>query len=187
MSGGEILKHPGRLARAGQVLAKAGVITPEPPGTVADAARALLEWKMTPAAAFVVSAKRFAEEPAIIDEQGSFSFGEVAPQDERARARVRRRGDRRGRRRGDHVPRPQVVRRDDDRPHEARGERALLQHRLRRASAGGGDPARGPARPSCTTRSSPKLLRGGCRRTPPVGRVARGGRATSAAPPRSSS
>jgi acyl-CoA synthetase (AMP-forming)/AMP-acid ligase II len=59
------------------VLVKAGVVKLEPPETALRAARALLDWKLTPAAAFVVSAQRHPDEPAIVDERGRLSFAEV--------------------------------------------------------------------------------------------------------------
>ena len=52
---------------------------------------------------------------------------------------------RRGRRRGDHVPQPPRLHRGDLRGLEAGRQLALPQHRLRRAAAGRGGRARGPA------------------------------------------
>jgi acyl-CoA synthetase (AMP-forming)/AMP-acid ligase II len=75
-SGAE-MSQPARLARAAQVLTKAGVITAENPATAVRAVRTLVQWKMTPAAGFVVSAIRFPDEPAIIDEKGELTFGEI--------------------------------------------------------------------------------------------------------------
>ena len=75
-SGGE-MSQPARLARAAQVLTKAGVIKAESPVTAAKAVRTLVQWKLTPAAGFVVSAIRYPDEPAIIDEKGELTFGEV--------------------------------------------------------------------------------------------------------------
>jgi fatty-acyl-CoA synthase len=66
-----------QLARAAQVLVKAGVVKLERPDTALRAARALFDWKLTPAAAFVVSAERYPDEPAIVDERGQLTFGEV--------------------------------------------------------------------------------------------------------------
>ncbi len=71
------MSEPERYARAAQVLAKAGVIRAESPVTAARAVRTLVQWKMTPAAGFVVSAVRFPDEPAIVDEKGTLTFGEV--------------------------------------------------------------------------------------------------------------
>ena len=66
-----------QVARAAQVLVKAGVVKLESPDTALRAARSLFEWKLTPAAAFVVSATRYPDEPAIVDERGELTFGEV--------------------------------------------------------------------------------------------------------------
>jgi fatty-acyl-CoA synthase len=74
--GGE-LKRPDRLARAAQVMLKAGILRLERPDTALQVARRLLEWKLTPAAAFAVSAVRYPDDPAIIDELGSLTFDDV--------------------------------------------------------------------------------------------------------------
>src|SRR3712207_5903905 len=74
---GDELKRPERLARAAQVLVKTGILKLERPDTALQAARTLLEWKLTPAAAFAVSAIRYPDEPAIIDEKGTLTFAEV--------------------------------------------------------------------------------------------------------------
>jgi fatty-acyl-CoA synthase len=74
---GDGVKRAELVARAAQVLVKAGVLRPERPETALRAARALFEWKLTPAAAFVVSATRYPDEPAIVDERGELTFGEV--------------------------------------------------------------------------------------------------------------
>jgi acyl-CoA synthetase (AMP-forming)/AMP-acid ligase II len=71
------VKHPERLLQAAQVLLKAGVLRPDRPDRAARAAAQLFRWKMTPAAAFMVSATRYPDEPAIADERGTLSFGEV--------------------------------------------------------------------------------------------------------------
>jgi acyl-CoA synthetase (AMP-forming)/AMP-acid ligase II len=65
------------LPQAASVLVKAGVIAPMPPKDAVDAVRALLARKMTPAAGFVVSAIRYPDEPAIVDERGTLTYGEV--------------------------------------------------------------------------------------------------------------
>ena len=74
--GGE-LKHPERLAKAAEVLVRSGIVRLERPDTAVQIARTLFEWKMTPAAAFAVSALRFPDAPAIVDERGSLSFEQV--------------------------------------------------------------------------------------------------------------
>ena len=71
------VKRAEQLARAAHVLIKAGIVKPERPDTALRAARTLLEWKLTPAAAFVVSAARYPDEPAIVDERGELTFDEV--------------------------------------------------------------------------------------------------------------
>jgi acyl-CoA synthetase (AMP-forming)/AMP-acid ligase II len=73
----QLLKQPGRYARAARVLIDAGVLRAERPDKAVEAARQLLRWKMTPAAAFAVSAKRYPDDPAIVDQQGRLTFAEV--------------------------------------------------------------------------------------------------------------
>src|SRR4051794_40724732 len=70
-------KRPERLARAAQVLVQSGIVKLERPDTALQIARTLLDWKLTPAAAFAVSAVRYPHEPAIVDEQGSLTFDDV--------------------------------------------------------------------------------------------------------------
>src|SRR3954470_3205994 len=57
------LKRPDQLARAAKVLFEAGIIRVHRPDRLMQAAQALLGWQLTPAAAFVVSALRFPDEP----------------------------------------------------------------------------------------------------------------------------
>jgi acyl-CoA synthetase (AMP-forming)/AMP-acid ligase II len=66
-----------RVLKAGEVLIKTGILRLERPDTAARAALKLLEWKLTPAAAFLVSAERYPNDPAIVDERGSLTFKEV--------------------------------------------------------------------------------------------------------------
>ncbi len=73
----QLLKQPERLARAAKVLVETGLLRPERPDKAAEAALDLLRWKMTPAAAFIVSATRYPDDPAIIDERGMLTFAEV--------------------------------------------------------------------------------------------------------------
>jgi acyl-CoA synthetase (AMP-forming)/AMP-acid ligase II len=68
---------PDKAVKAGEVLIKAGVLRIERPDTAVRSAIKLLEWGMTPAAAFQVSAERFGDDPAVIDEKGSLTFDEV--------------------------------------------------------------------------------------------------------------
>ncbi|HYM58139.1 MAG TPA: acyl-CoA synthetase [Solirubrobacteraceae bacterium] len=58
-------------------LAGAGVITPTRPDRLLRTAMALARWGPTPAAGFAISAARFPDEVAIIDELGTVSFREV--------------------------------------------------------------------------------------------------------------
>src|SRR5215211_7180482 len=69
--------EPERLIRAARVLIDAGVVAPEGPDTLARMLKTLVDWDMTPAAGFIVSALRYPDEPAIIDEKGELTFGEV--------------------------------------------------------------------------------------------------------------
>src|SRR5829696_2015580 len=69
--------YPERVVRAAQVLVGAGVIRVERPDAALRAAQALLERQMTPAAGFVVSAIRYPDDPAIVDELGTLTFAEV--------------------------------------------------------------------------------------------------------------
>jgi fatty-acyl-CoA synthase len=71
------LKRPEQLARAAQVLFEAGVIRADRADTLIEAARALFAWQLTPASAFVISALRYPDDPAIIDEKGTLTFKEV--------------------------------------------------------------------------------------------------------------
>src|SRR5947209_17749746 len=74
---GSQLKRPEQLARAAKVLLEAGIVRAERPDKLLAAARRLLSWKLTPAGAFVVSALRYPDEPAIVDERGTLTFEEV--------------------------------------------------------------------------------------------------------------
>jgi fatty-acyl-CoA synthase len=87
---GDKLKHPERLARAAEVMVRAGIIGADRPDKLLMAARALLGWKLTPAAAIVVGAMRYPDEPVIIDELGTLTFEEV---DRRTNALARAMGD----------------------------------------------------------------------------------------------
>jgi acyl-CoA synthetase (AMP-forming)/AMP-acid ligase II len=74
---GEQLKRPEQLARATEVMVRTGIIGADRPDKLLRSARVLLGWKLTPAAAFVVGALRYPDEPAIIDEIGALTFEEV--------------------------------------------------------------------------------------------------------------
>jgi acyl-CoA synthetase (AMP-forming)/AMP-acid ligase II len=69
--------EPERMLRAAKVLIEAGVASPERPDVLVRMLRTLLDWDMTPAAGFIVSAIRYPDEPAIIDEKGTLTFSEV--------------------------------------------------------------------------------------------------------------
>src|SRR5215212_10992230 len=69
--------QPERLIRAARVLIDAGVVSPEGPDTLARMLKTLVDWDMTPAAGFIVSAMRYPDDPAIVDEKGTLTFGEV--------------------------------------------------------------------------------------------------------------
>jgi acyl-CoA synthetase (AMP-forming)/AMP-acid ligase II len=71
------LAEPERIVQAAQVLLAAGVIRVERPDDAVRAAQALLEHQMTPAGGFVVSAIRYPDDPAIVDEVGTLTFAEV--------------------------------------------------------------------------------------------------------------
>ena len=73
----QLLKQPARLAAAARVLVETGIVRIERPDKALASARELLRWKMTPAAAFVVSAARYPDDMAIVDERGTLTFAEV--------------------------------------------------------------------------------------------------------------
>jgi fatty-acyl-CoA synthase len=87
---GTQLKRPEQLARAAKVLFEAGIIRVDRPDTLLQAAQAVLNWQLTPAAAFTVSALRFPDDPAIVDEKGTLTFAEV---DRRTNALARAMGE----------------------------------------------------------------------------------------------
>jgi acyl-CoA synthetase (AMP-forming)/AMP-acid ligase II len=70
-----------------RTLARAGVAKPGRPDRVLRGLRALRAWGKTPAAGYGVSAARYPDEPAIIDEQGTITFAEL---DRRTNAIARR-------------------------------------------------------------------------------------------------
>jgi fatty-acyl-CoA synthase len=53
------------------------VLKPERPSVAFQAVKTMLEHKLTPAAGFIVSAQRYPDETAIIDERGELSFREL--------------------------------------------------------------------------------------------------------------
>ncbi len=64
-------------AHAVRVLARAGLVRPHRPDRVFKAVSALRRFGPTPAAGYTASAARYPDEPAIIDELGILTFGEV--------------------------------------------------------------------------------------------------------------
>jgi acyl-CoA synthetase (AMP-forming)/AMP-acid ligase II len=70
-----------------RTLARAGIAKPGRPDRLVRAVQALRAWGKTPAAGYGVSAARYPDEPAIIDEQGTITFAEL---DSRTNAIARR-------------------------------------------------------------------------------------------------
>jgi acyl-CoA synthetase (AMP-forming)/AMP-acid ligase II len=66
-----------RGARIGKTLIDAGLIAPMRPDRLALAGRALLRWGTTSAGAIAVAAARAPDQPAVIDELGALSYGEL--------------------------------------------------------------------------------------------------------------
>jgi acyl-CoA synthetase (AMP-forming)/AMP-acid ligase II len=60
-----------------KVLADAGVVRPVRPDKLARAAMTLVRWGRGPAAGYITSAALCPDEPAVIDELGTLSFGEI--------------------------------------------------------------------------------------------------------------
>ena len=60
-----------------RVLTEAGVLRPSRPDRLVAALLSLVRWGFTPAAGYVTSAARFPDEPALIDENGTVTFGEL--------------------------------------------------------------------------------------------------------------
>jgi len=72
-----ILGAVGNGVHAARVLQSAGLVRPVRPDRLVRSGLALRRWGPTPAAGYEASALRFPDEPAIIDELGTVSFGEV--------------------------------------------------------------------------------------------------------------
>src|SRR5947209_1051496 len=64
-------------AFAARVLAGAGIVRPRRPDRVALSLAVVARWGQTPAGAYVAAASLYPNEPAVIDEAGSFTFSEV--------------------------------------------------------------------------------------------------------------
>src|SRR3954471_18473061 len=58
-------------------LARAGLVRPERPDTLARLLQILVRWGATPAAAAAASAARYPEETGLIDELGELTFSEI--------------------------------------------------------------------------------------------------------------
>lgn len=74
------------------VLRRAGVFRPAAPDRLLGAAAALLRWGLNPAAAVAVSAARFPDDPAVIDERGTVTFRELHRRTDAVAAALRARG-----------------------------------------------------------------------------------------------
>jgi len=68
-----ILHH----ARVVKTLVDAGLIAPTRPDRLARAGRSLVRWGTTSAGAIAVAAARAPHQPAVIDELGTLSYGEL--------------------------------------------------------------------------------------------------------------
>ena len=64
-------------ARVAKTLLDAGLIAPTRPDRLALAGRSLLRWGTTSAGAIAVTAARAPHQPAVIDELGTLSYGEL--------------------------------------------------------------------------------------------------------------
>ena len=67
----------GNKLHTARTLIGAGIVRPERPDKMVRTLVALARWGPTPAAGYVASAIRFPNEPAIVDELGTLTFGEV--------------------------------------------------------------------------------------------------------------
>ncbi|MGH3334800.1 MAG: AMP-binding protein, partial [Nocardioides sp.] len=70
----------GRAAAAGtslKVLARAGIIRPYSPVTLARIAKSLAQWGTGPAGGFIALAARAPDQVGLVDELGSLTFGEM--------------------------------------------------------------------------------------------------------------
>ena len=74
---GRVSKELTRKLHTVYALTNAGIVRPERPDRAARMALAMLRWGPTPAAGYAVSAARYPDEPAVIDELGQLTFREV--------------------------------------------------------------------------------------------------------------
>jgi acyl-CoA synthetase (AMP-forming)/AMP-acid ligase II len=70
----------GTSLRTGAVLARAGVLRFDRPDKLVRVGLTMLRWGPTPAAGYAISALRTPQRPAIHDERGTITFGELAAQ-----------------------------------------------------------------------------------------------------------
>ena len=126
-----------------KVLVEAGIVRPTRPDKAIRVARELARWGASPAAGAAAAAIRYPNETMIIDELGSLTFAEVQSRSNRlarALAEAGRAGGRRRRADGAQPPRLRRCRAGDL---EARRQRAVHEHDVRRAAAGRRGRARG--------------------------------------------
>ena len=75
-----VILRPGRAAAAGtslRVLARAGIIRPYSPLTLARIAKSLSAWGTGPAGGFAALAARAPDQVGLVDELGALTFGEM--------------------------------------------------------------------------------------------------------------
>jgi fatty-acyl-CoA synthase len=70
----------GTSLRTGAVLARAGVLRFDRPDKLVRVGLTMLRWGPTPAAGYAISALRTPQRPAVHDERGTITFGELAAQ-----------------------------------------------------------------------------------------------------------
>ena len=116
---------------------------------------ALRRWGPTPAAAYTGAAARYPDRLAIVDERGTLTFEEVHRRTNALARELARGRHPRRRRRRDHVPQPPRLHRGDRRLLEARRQRPVPEHRLRRARRSPTCSRASSRRRRSTTRSSP--------------------------------
>jgi acyl-CoA synthetase (AMP-forming)/AMP-acid ligase II len=75
-----MLGRLGTSLRTGAVLARAGVLRFDRPDKLVRVGLTMLRWGPTPAAGYAISALRTPQRPAVHDERGTITFGELAAQ-----------------------------------------------------------------------------------------------------------
>jgi acyl-CoA synthetase (AMP-forming)/AMP-acid ligase II len=91
-----VLERAAHKAWVAQTLASAGVIRPVRPDRIPGMARAYIRWGPTPAAGYSVSASRYPDAPAVIDELGQLTFAEVQRRSNQLANQLHERGVREG-------------------------------------------------------------------------------------------